>query len=250
MVRRVALGVAALACCAFGQATATPPAFEVAAIQPTPPPPEGGVAPGHLRQNPGGIDYSSATVSLLIRKAYGLQDYQLVLPPGISQARWNVVARAPAGSSLEQIPLMLQRLLAERFQLQVHREKKEVSAFALIEAKGGVKIKPVDVPEGPFTGARMPNGGMRLFGKVSMEALAQALTPSMQKPVVDLTGLAGVYDVSFEIVRDESPAETASVPGMSISYSMEKTLGLKLEPRKIPMEVLVVDHVEKTPSGN
>ena len=250
MLRRAMIGVAAMVCCLFGQTPATPPAFEVAAIQPTPPPPEGGVAPGRFRQNPGGIDYYSVTIYSLILKAYGIPDYQLSAPPGIGAGRWNIVAHAPANTTPEQIPLMLQSLLADRFKLQVHRESKEISAYALVVARGGSKLKAVDLPEGAFTGARSPSGGMRLFGRVSLAFLAQALSPTVQRPIVDMTGLPGIYDVSFEYMRDEPGGDTASLPGMSVSDAIEKALSLKLEPRKIQFEMLIVDHVEKTPTAN
>ena len=239
-----------------------PLAFDVASIKAAVTSPDGSYVLGRSRETPGGVDYRSISLYSLILKAYRIEPYQLSAPV-LGQERWDVVARTPAGATVDQIPAMLQSLLAERFKLQVHRDSKEMQAYALIVAKGGAKLKEVSGPATAIGGSRSPEGGTRWTGRVPVSRLAQALSITMQVPVVDLTGLAGTYEIQFDVAPEnggsaggggsldaESVARAASLPGPSLSQAMEKALGLKLDPRKLKIERLVVDHVERVPAGN
>lgn len=135
----------------------------------------------------------------------------------------------------------------------------------LIVAKGGAKLVQVPPPAGPLGGSASPSGGVRLSGNVEMSFLAQALSLRYRCPVIDMTGMPGIYHISIDYLPDQSvrPGGAASagaagdgsmmvatMPGFAIADAMERQLGLKLEPRKVPIEMLIVDHVEKTPTGN
>jgi bla regulator protein blaR1 len=239
------------------------PAFEVASIKPTPPPPGGGVARGRFRQTPGGIDYYSISLYELIFRAYGIESYQLSGPDWLGVLKWNVVAHAPANATADQIPLMIQALLADRFKLQFHRITKELPVYALVVAKGGPKLVEAPPPAGPLGGSASPLGGVRLRGRVPLSLLAQALSANLRRPVIDMTGISGIFNISFDYLPDEweRPGNTASgaaedgipvaaMPGLSISEAMEKALGLKLEARIAPVEMLIVDRAEKVPTEN
>jgi uncharacterized protein (TIGR03435 family) len=241
----------------------------------------------------------------LIRVAYRVKAYQVSGPDWMASERFDVLAKLPEGASREQVPEMLQALLAERFKLTVHLEGKEHAVYALVVGKNGPKLKEsapdadapagvgsaaldvsvsgrgentqVSISGGPIGTAHMsmgPNGTMRLEApKMTMAALADTLSRFFDRPVVDLTELKGTYqvalDLSMEDLRNaartlgmigpgmgagrggaQPPADAASDPaGLSIFAAVQQ-LGLKLEPRKVGIDLVVVDHLEKTPTEN
>jgi len=144
-------------------------------------------------------------------------------------------------------------LLTERFQLKLHREQKTRSYVAMVVGKSGVKMQsvPADAPQ-----AQANNGpGHIISQKMTMTVVALLLSRFMRQPVLDVTGLKGPYAVHLEWVPDPltTPVAgaTADAPGGSSVYTaIQEQLGLRLESRKGPLEVLVVDHAEKTPLPN
>jgi uncharacterized protein (TIGR03435 family) len=151
---------------------------------------------------------------------------------------------APSGPArTERTRVALQALLAERFQLAVHRETKTMPAYVLVVAKSGFKLKETkDDGRGMDMSA---NHGKLTFHKVSMESFARNLAGNLNSPVVDMTGIKGVFDLTLEWAQDE--AEPGSGP--SIFSALQEQLGLKLETQKAPVEMLVIDRIEK-PSEN
>ena len=223
-------------------------AFEVASIRPAPP--SGGPLRVSMTGENGRINYINVTVRALIRKAYGLRIY----PPSVggsdplSTDRYDVIAKAPGGASGEQTKQMLQTLLEDRFNLKVHRETKELPVYALVVGKNGPEFHEV---QDDGTGAEITGGDESHPIKahhVSMKLLAATLQGYVGDPVLDMTGLTGMYDFSLEFTSDESLAANAA-PGPSIFTAVQEQLGLKLEARKGPVEVVVIDHVDK-PSEN
>jgi uncharacterized protein (TIGR03435 family) len=142
---------------------------------------------------------------------------------------------------------MLRSLLEDRFKLGVHRETKETSGYALVVAKGGPKLKePTEARSGDGSISVVARG--RLKGqKAPLSMLAGQLTRLMGSSVVDETGLEGGFDFNLEWTPEETPADLASAP--SIFTAIQEQLGLKLEARKEPTEIIVIDHVEK-PDAN
>jgi uncharacterized protein (TIGR03435 family) len=140
--------------------------------------------------------------------------------------------------------------LAERFQLKLHRETKEVPMYALVAGKGGSKLKEVEF--GHSSTSAGP--GHVTAQKIPMAKLADFLSGQLGSPVTDMTGMKGFFDFTLEWTPDARPSEvggaTDSVPGASIFTALQEQLGLKLESRKGPVEMLVIDHVEKIPTGN
>jgi uncharacterized protein (TIGR03435 family) len=296
---------------AFGQAPAgaQPLAFEVASIKPASPPDQAKVMAGQFRV---GMSVDGALVDLrfmsladLVRTAYKIKPHQLITPDWMKavglDGRWDIQAKLPAGADKDQVPEMLQALLADRFKLKVHKENKEQPVYGLVVAKGGPKLKPappdepakedepktsgnaVSVrPEGngvvmkTAAGGAMkmtmgPNMTMHMESeKVTMEQFADMVTGFVDKPVVDMTELKGKWQVALDLTMDDMRAAAAkagmaipamppagggapgaaSDPGGPAIFSSIQQLGLKLEPRKAPVDIVVVDSAEKKPTEN
>lgn len=142
---------------------------------------------------------------------------------------------------------MLQSLLEDRFKLAIHRETKELPTYALVVGTNGPKFREVpDDGSEPVIGAAE---GYRIKAHhISMKLLAATLQGYVGDAVIDATGLTGLYDVSLDFTVDESMSPDAE-RGPTLFEAVQRQLGLKLEMRKGPVEVLIIDHVEK-PSAN
>lgn len=264
----IVLTVIACAAAAYAQSAGAQPAFEVASVKPSPPSP-GKYAPTLVRGGPGSSDPTLATFEnidlfSLVTMAYGIQRYQLVAPDWMSAAKFDITARVAPGASIDQYRLMLQSLLAERFQLTLHHDRKEIQMAELVVAKNGPKLKasPVD-PAGaadpglqpPLPRAGPPPGYHGPFSmalpKASMERLAALLSGLLDQPVVDSTGLKGNYDIKLRALVGSNPPDTdAADSPPSLFEAVQEQLGLKLTLKKALADVLVIDRIEKTPTGN
>jgi uncharacterized protein (TIGR03435 family) len=148
---------------------------------------------------------------------------------------------------------MMQTLLAERFKLVPHRETRQLLMYSLVIAKNGLKIHPTEDGQGR-TSSRP---GRLEAAKITMQRLADLLAHSLGLPVVDSTGVKGVFDFTLQWSPGEAPTiaaangtEAAGVGGPSIFTALQEQLGLKLMSEKGPVEILVVDHIEKAPTEN
>ena len=219
------------------------PEFDAASIKPHPP--SDGPVRVSMSGDHGRIRYVNVTVRACIRKAYGLRVYPLAQPGDpLSTDRYDIIAEAPGDVSEEQTMRMLQKLLEERFKLAVHRETKELPVFALVVGKKGPKFREV---KDDGTAAEIGGGEGHLIKAhhITMKLLAGALQGYVGDPVLDETGLKGLYDLNLDFIIDES----LSAEGPRVFEAMQDQLGLKLEARKGPVEVVVIDHVER-PSAN
>lgn len=223
----------------YGQA-ADAPRFEVASVKPSSADPrsgDSGVATGHGR-----VTARNVTLKRCIIGAYGLGP-NLILggPDWLDSDRFEIVAKSErAEDGDKELMAMLRTLLAERFKLSVHREIKTMPALVLEVAKNGPKLeKAVD---GPAT----TNNGRGLIDakNITMSRFAEVLSRQTDLPVVDRTGLPGAFNLKLEWARD-----SAKTDGPSIFAALQEQLGLRLESRKIPIEILVIDHAER-PSEN
>jgi len=233
--------------------TETRMAFEVASIKPNPS--EENRTPHSNKENPGGIDYKYISISDLIRKAFSIKtNFQLILPRGYQQKPWEIAAKAPANSRMQDFPLMLRSLLADRFHLAFHHETREMQVYELVVAKGGSKLKEVDPPGGGIGGNRTADGMLHVKDNTTLATLATFLTEELRMPVIDKTSLQGIFDIDFEYQQMETAAPSGGgapvLPGPTIFDALEKTLGLKLVQKKDPVEVLVVDHLDTNPTEN
>jgi uncharacterized protein (TIGR03435 family) len=176
----------------------------------------------------------------------------------------------PEGAAREQIPAMLQALLAERFALDAHRENRPRSVYALVVGKGGPKFKEADLSfrrTGPRPGEvtfRASAGTRGIKGFLTMATLVRLLANGLDRPVLDETGLSGTYDIDVswapdvfdrpsafaEATREGADAVELPAPTATIFQAMQDALGLRLEARNAPVEMLVIDHVRRVPTEN
>lgn len=251
---------------AFGQ-DAAPPSFEVASVKASANANEpgrgagrggngmgmllGGFARGgRFTTSPGGLTARNATLSGCIQWAYGVQEYQVSGPEWISNDRFEINAKAAGESTDDQLRLMMQTLLAERFKLAFHRQTKELQAYAMVVGKNGPKLKE-SASQGPGS-IRRERMGVTVEG-VSAGQLAGALSQVLQIPVFDATGLKGRYDATVDVtpyladaMGGNSPLDVVTIA----TTALQELIGLKLEARKGPIEILVIDHAERAPVEN
>jgi uncharacterized protein (TIGR03435 family) len=312
---------------AFGQNGESKLEFEVASIKPAAPP-GGGGGRGFVRMgmqggpgssDPGQVRYSGLPLKFLLANAYDVRPYQINGPGWLDMERFDIVAKVPPGTTKEQVRVMLQNLLADRFGMKLHHESKESPVYELVVDKNGPKLKQSAVqeeasapkadepalPPGPpkrdkdgfpvldRPGLIMmmtmgPTGPRsRMVGKgQTLAQFAQALGNQVNRPVVDKTALTGKYDFTLEFTFEpgSGPAGLPSLPlgppqggggggavaggpggpgpvstpldnqsgdaGPTIFTAVQEQLGLKLEAKKAPLDLLVIDHIERTPTEN
>jgi uncharacterized protein (TIGR03435 family) len=222
-----------------------------------------------FRTDQGRLTATNVSLRGLIVRAYGVKDFQLEGPDWLSSERFDVSATLPEALPKDRekydaaFHAMLQNMLADRFKLAVHREQKTRPVYGLIVGKGGIKFK--EAPNSDCDSHSRNNNGTHFIGKcVSMDAFAEFLAARRRDlpadlPVLDMTGLQGFYDLTLDWSPEprQSGESKADVPvaadnpsGPSLPVAIQEQLGLKLETRRAPVEILVVDHAEKAPSEN
>jgi uncharacterized protein (TIGR03435 family) len=192
----------------------------------------------------------------LIRAAYNAEDYQIEAPAWLESARFDVVANVPPGATRDDVNLMLQNLLADRFQLKLHRSTRELPIYALVVAENDATLKAsVDDPNAAKGRGTISVGGPRKrfeFDGFTMAQFADVLAREVDRPVIDMTGLTGKYDVRLEFAPHSRAAAISPNPqsAVEIFTALTEQLGLKLEPTKGPVALLVVDSALKQPTEN
>lgn len=235
---------------AFGQETATPPAFEVASVKPST---EQDRVIGMFTYPGGRVTVTNYTLKMLIHEAYAIEDYKILGGPHWTETeRYNLEAKPAASSTLSKwVPAnlktppnpemrqMLQTLLAERFQLKLHREPKKESIYALAVAKGGPKLKePKDTAQQPFV-SFLPHG---LRGQnATMDLLVERLARIVGRPVLNQTGVNGNFDFLLDYPPDDAGTDVETL----LLSALPEQVGLKLETQSGSIEVIVIDHAEK-----
>lgn len=240
----------------LAQAPKSAPAFEVAAIRvaslPTPDTFRSGQFRLGMQLDGGSLDWGFVSLADLLPYAFRVKTFQISGPAWMPASRWNIQAKLPQGASQDQVPEMMEALLADRFKLTFHREKREQPVYELVVAKGGPKLEPSTVKDEPGNGdastantpgffpgplgglmrggpgrgdqsqgqdgrggrgailAGGPNGPIQIsagdgcgihmdLAKLSLQELADTLSPFLDRPVVDSTGLKGNYKVSLDL---------------------------------------------------
>jgi uncharacterized protein (TIGR03435 family) len=291
---------------ALAQSESGPTAFEVASVKPAEPPAAGRrftpLDGGPGTKSPTRLTGTASMKSLLMR-AYGVKNYQISGPAWMETELYDIAAKIPPGATKEQVAVMVQNLLTERFHLAVHRETKELPMYALLVGKNGPKLKESDAaaaaedekaaaegalprprvtmgadgfPQIPAD-AKMPGsfaltlaGGeftrTKLFARhQTMEELADLIGGYVNRPVKNLTELQGQYDFTLAFESEPLPLAVAArptgaspdaappapaEPGPTIFAAIQEQLGLRLEQRRGPVEMLIVDRLEKVPTEN
>lgn len=233
-----------------GVVMAAPPAFEVASVKPAAPGESGpGDIPRNMDNSPGHFIMRNVPLRYCLEWAYDLKDYEISGPEWIkAENRFDIEATAP-GASENDMRLMLQTLLLDRFQMKVHRETKNLDVYALLPGKGPLKVKEATADEQTALGSG--EGGGAKFTKQPISRFTFLLSRRMDKPAIDMTGLKGLYDFTIDLSGlgfNGNPPTDTSAP--SIFTTVQENLGLRLEAQKAPIQILVVDHAEKTPTAN
>jgi uncharacterized protein (TIGR03435 family) len=239
------------------QAAKERPEFEVATIKPGKPD-KGGRG---IRPLPGGQTYvaDNVPVKLIIMLMFHVTKNQISGGPNwINTDLWSIEAKAAHPTNLDELHVMFQNLLIDRFNLKFHRESKEMPVYALVVDKSGSKLKRNDSPE-PFDFSIKGVGRGKLAGqRCSMSYLTWFLAqlPMLDRPVIDETGLPGFYDFNFEWMPEVPKVPGAddrdAVPGAegpSLFTALREQLGLRLDAKKGPVQVMVIDNIDK-PSEN
>jgi uncharacterized protein (TIGR03435 family) len=254
------------------------PVFEVASVKPN----KGGMdMMTTLAITPIGFSAHNIVLKEIIREAYRIQDDQIVgMPAWVNSSRYDIEAKVATADTdaLHKLSpgergLMIQPLLADRFGLKVHTETRNLPVLTLTVAKGGPKLHEAKPGDTYPNGLKGPDGkggaGMMLMGigkitgqAVAMPFLVESLSRQLGSMVQDETGLKGNYDLNLEWTPDtatmKGPGDGPPVPGNpppedsagpSLYSALQEQLGLKLESRKVPVQVLVIDHVQP-PSEN
>jgi uncharacterized protein (TIGR03435 family) len=255
------------------------PAFEVATIKPAAPDARG----RYFRPGPGGgISITNMPLKDMIEFAWSVQPFQVSGGPGwIDSTPYDIVAKPETRASQSELPVMLQALLADRFQLRVRHEKKEMPIYALVLARKDGKLGPdlVETKEGscqqfdpthppppPQPGAAPPRMcGQMMVSPIALTVISHTisdLTPLLSRllgrTVVDETGLKGNFDINLAVTPDAFRAPSPQSPGdnsntdsaaPSVFTAFQERLGLKFESKKGPVEMIVIEKVEK-PSEN
>jgi uncharacterized protein (TIGR03435 family) len=248
IARILCVGLAAVAICA-----AQTPVFEVASVKPSDPRSQGMTISG----DPSRFTIHNVTIRFLIGLAYNVKDFQIPGGPRLLDSeRYDIEATYGANpperqgrltfmtiQANPQLRLRVQSLLADRFHLVVRHETKELPAYSLVLGKNGSKLKESTTPE--ESQAMSVDLGQIKSNRMSVAQLAGVLSRMLGVPIADKTGLTGYYDLLLKWAPDEASPDA----GPSIFAAIQETLGLRLVAGKEPIDVLVIDHVEK-PSEN
>jgi uncharacterized protein (TIGR03435 family) len=241
-------------------ARVSPSSFDVATIKPSDPARCCGRSVGGYGRK---FNSGNTTLRYLMQYAYSLQPRQIVGGPAwFDDARFDVagVTDGEAEPTDHQWKIALQKLLTERFQLQIHHESRELPAYVLTIAKGGAKLTKSDGDPNKVegTGFGGPIGGTMVGSGTNVtltEFIGELQRLALDRPVVDRTGITGIYNLQIKFTRDDPQglAAAAAPPAddapPTVFTAIQEQLGLKLEPAKAPVDVLVIDHAEK-PSAN
>ena len=224
---------------------------------------------------PGQITYSRVTLRTVLLTAFGVKEEQILGPGWLDSDRFEIIAKVPAGATVQQFRLMLQNLLADRFKLTFHRDTKDLPVYVLAVTRGGPKLQQSKVGGEPAcvvsAGGTEPGDAPRRATVADavnhrtctnmtmtdfVEDLSRLALRYIDRPVVDLTGLKGTYDFKLEWTTmqnyglDVGSSPTGNVGGLTMFEALEKQLGLRLKPGTAPLETIVIDHAERVPSEN
>jgi uncharacterized protein (TIGR03435 family) len=262
MIFSSSLGFLMATCAAFAQTGGGEPSFEVASVKPASPitSKEGKMRVG-MTVSGTRIEINFTSLAELVRIAYRVKPYQVTGAEWTESDHFDVLAKMPDGATQDRMPEMLQTLLADRFKLTLRHENKEHAVYALVVSKTGLKLSEAGPdPDPPASGAKT-GGAFHMDRKMTMAAFADFLGRFVDRPVVDMTGTKETYRIAVDIPIEDlvkanaadakRPAPgTASDPASSAMFGIVRKFGLSLEPRKAPMEVLVIDHAARIPTAN
>jgi uncharacterized protein (TIGR03435 family) len=246
---RIVLATIIVTVTAGSQVQAQPQGFEVATIKANHSGSGGSNSP---RLTNGRLWAENASLKQILQVAYDLSALRIIGPDWLDSDRYDLTGIAPHGVPDTELRPMLQSLLKERFQLAAHRESREMPVYDLVVAKDGLKMALFDPGHPPVPPPRNGAASM-IIGAGTMSQLANMLTGSAGRPVLDKTGIEGRYGYALmfsPLTAQAVPESGADLGPLDLFAALQQQLGLKLESKKDTVEVLVVDHAERVPSEN
>jgi uncharacterized protein (TIGR03435 family) len=232
----------------LAQTLTVPPTFEVASFRISAKP--SGRGGERIEVAPGSLIMGNVRFVTAVRWAYHVLEYQVTGPAWIQEERYDIVAKA--GTPVEEYELrhMLRTLLAERAMLEIHRQTKEMQAYVVTVGKNGHKMQQ-SATEGPMS--VKPNGLVLTIERADLEEVAAMATQPLRGPVVNATGLTGKWDLKLNaapyLAEAANMKEMPEMIALAITAAREQ-LGLNVESKKTPVEMIVIDRAEKTPIEN
>jgi uncharacterized protein (TIGR03435 family) len=245
---------------AFGQSADAPtPTFDVASVKASQTDSAGGER--KMRENiqvsPGTVTMRNINLKSCIRWAYHVTEYQVSGPAWLDSERYEITGKSAGPAAEEQLRLMMQGLLQERFKLAVHRQVKELSAYVLVVGKNGPKAQESKTEGESSIDINQKQLSVNVQ-RTPVSQLIDMMSNVLRAPVIDNTGLKGRYDLTLNLAKyaadlmaqgksiDSAPADPATL----ISMILQEELGLKLEAKKMPLDMVIIDHAEKAPVEN
>jgi uncharacterized protein (TIGR03435 family) len=221
---------------------------------------------GNSSIDPGSVTLKGLPLRAVLMEAFKVKMDQVEGPTWLDTDCYEISAKFPEGAGKDQMPEMLQALMAERFKLAARKEDRTKSGYALVVDKGGPKFKEDDpkanfMGEGARPGLMLfgANGHGALKGVMTMTTLASNLSRQGYGPVEDQTGLTGRYDIALFWTPDKAfepnagdapPGAEIPAPGPNLFTALRESLGLRMERRTVQVPFVVIDHIERTPTGN
>lgn len=245
---KITLFAIAAAFSCFAQSTDSLPRFEVASVKLSDPQSRNNAAP--FQMSPGSLTTRGLPLRACIMLAYKVMPAQIVGPDWLDDVRLDIVAKAATPVDEQQLALMFRTLLTERLGVKTHTDRKEMPVYVLTLAKGGPKFSP-SATEGPL--ATEQNGRVLTIRNISMFEFAMEMSGKLfDRPLVDATGLKGRYDIRIDasdtLAGGPGTGQMEALNAMILVF--QEQLGLKVEAKKDWVDVLIVDHAEKTPTAN
>jgi uncharacterized protein (TIGR03435 family) len=220
------------------------PEFEVATIKRSDP----NYDAGQMIRDPRLVAIAHASIQNLMAQAFRIKNFQISGPGWLDTDRFDIIARIPEGATQDQLPAMLQALLRDRFGLAFHKEQRRMIAYVLRPKKGAARSKTLNTPIGDI---RTTKGAarLRLSGNLTLPYFAGLLSNMVDRPVVDMTDLEGVYRVDLEWSADSATGDESD-GSASLSAALQEKLGLYLETRKTLVDQYVIEYVDRVPTEN
>lgn len=208
-----------------------------------------------MKVSPGRVDMGHMSLEALVCSAYRIKLFQLLGPSWMAERFFDIHAKMSDGSSVEQVPEMLQSMLADRFGLVIHLEAVQRTAYALVVGRNGLKL--TEAPPSTVsktTRTLLAGGAMRIaVSRTSLTGLADLLSRFLGQAVIDETDVAGEYAVTFNLSRRMAWSDSVSVSAADDEEPLLASLneqGLRLQSKKATVNITVVDKIEKDPSAN
>ena len=173
-------------------------------------------------------------------------DEQVSGPAWLNEATFNITAKPPDGYQSAHLPELIRNLLADRFGLAVHHEKKEVAGFALRVLTGGHRLITAKGERTFLTG----RPGLISGNRRTIAEIVPLLARNVESPIVDETGLSGLYDIKLEWTPQLNAGSNTGEPEVSLFTALREQLGLRLEPVRVPVDVVIVDSIARVPTEN